>query len=174
MWRSKASSCRCSLCAQQETNTLNIKTIGCKPDCDLALDHTSVSELHARLELSDNGRVYVLDAGSEKNTFLNRNDQWIRIQRVLLCVADRIRFGEFEVPLPQLVGLFGKGAGVRLGDKRFSLRKRNSQPSAETQMPIDAGPLERPKRNPLTGKIEQHDIEQTSKQSPKQNQHKDR
>jgi hypothetical protein len=156
---------------------LNIKTIGCESDCDLTLHHASVSSLHARLELRDNGHIYVLDAGSEKKSFLNRNDQWIRVHKTRLCVADRIRFGELEVPLPQLVAVFGKGADVRLGDKQFSLRKRNSQHSDGTHKPGNSAPLERPKRNPLTGKIEQQTAKQAIEipieQTTQQDQNKD-
>ena len=143
---------------------MNIKTIGSEADCDLVLNNGSVSALHARLELNSDGHVFVLDSGSDQDTWLNRNEQWIRIHKVRLCIADRIRFGELEVPLAQLIALFGKGANVRLGDKHFSLRKRNSQVANEVDKPGDATLLDRPKRNPLTGKVEQQAIKPAAQQ----------
>ena len=143
---------------------MNTKTIGREPSSDLMLDHTGVSGLHARLELWDDGRVYVVDAGSSSNTFLNRNDQWIRLHKAQLCVGDRIRFGEHEVRLSQLVEVFGKRAGVRLGEKVFSKRARPPQNHGSNEKVKNTAAMGKPTRNPLTGKIERQTSEQTIEQ----------
>lgn len=141
---------------------MNIKTIGREPGCDLMLELTGVSALHARLELCDDGRVYVVDAGSSNDTFLNRNDQWIRLHKVRLCVGDRIRFGQHEVALQQLVEVFGKRAGVRLGEKHFSRCGRSPQNLNTIENAKNTAVMSKPTRNPLTGKIEQQAIEELS------------
>lgn len=146
---------------------MNTKTIGREPSCDLMLDHAGVSGLHARLELWDDGRVYVVDAGSSRDTFLNRNEQWIRLHKVQLCVGDRIRFGEHEVLLPQLVEVFGKRAGVRLGEKVFSKRAGPSQNRSSIEKVNNAAAMGKPTRNPLTGKIERQVSQQASEQPMK-------
>lgn len=139
---------------------MNIKIIGREPDCDLVIDRNDVGGVQARLELSDDGRVYLLDAGSGINTYLNRNEQWIRIHKICLCIADRIRFGEYELPLPELLAVFGKRADIRLGDEHFSLHRHKSvRPNQRDSSSGDAK-LQRPRRNPLTGKIEQTNSQQ--------------
>jgi len=90
------------------------KTIGRETTCDLVLDHTGVSRCHARIELADDGLVSVQDADSRNGIFLSRNDSWIRARKVTLCIGDRIRFGEIEVPLDKLTAVFGNRSEVRL------------------------------------------------------------
>lgn len=134
---------------------MNTKTIGREATCDLVLEHATVSRTHARLELAGDDIVWVEDAGSRNGTFLQRNDGWIRVRKVTLCAGDRIRFGDCEVPLQKLTAVFGPHANVRLGEKHFSLRhgKKGTKLTSEWDEP---GPsLQKPRRNPLTGKIEE-------------------
>jgi len=146
--------CHITLYDQDQT-PLNNRTIGRETSCDLVLEHSTASRLHARIELASDRKVYVLDAGSRNGTFLNRNDDWIRVKKVSLCVGDRIRFGEYEVPLAQLTAVFGKHADVRLGTKHFVLRKGTKGNGTITDRD-EVGPvLQKPRRNPLTGKIEE-------------------
>jgi len=135
---------------------LNIKIIGRDPDCDLIIDQADIAGVQARLELCDDGRVYLLDAGSGVNTYLNRHEQWIKIHKIRLCVADRIRFGEHETPLTQLIAAFGKRVDIRLDDEHFSLRRHKSARPNNRDDSTSGAKLARPRRNPLTGKIEQN------------------
>lgn len=121
-----------------------MKTCGREPSSDLVLDQVTVSRLHARIELADDGLVLIEDAGSENGTFLNRNDTWIQIKRVTLCIGDRIRFGDCEVPLERITAVFRNRSDVRLEARHFPLRRRHNP----------ASDLQKPRRNPSTGKIE--------------------
>jgi len=131
-----------------------IKTCGREPSCDLVLEDTTLSRLHARIELVTDGRVFINDADSSNGTFLNRNDSWIRIRRSMLCIGDRIRFGDIEVPLQRITGLFGKRAGIRLEAKRFPARHGKAKSRSSSQ-PDHGASLHKPRRNPVTGKIEE-------------------
>jgi len=131
------------------------KYIGREASCELVLDHLSASRRHARLELVDGGSVWVVDADSRNGTFLNRNGNWIRVRKVMLCVGDRIRFGDCEMPLQQLTALFGKRANVSLGAKHFSLRHGSKGTKTDTAWDQPGPSLHKPRRNPLTGKIEE-------------------
>ena len=106
---------------------MKIKTCGRETSCDLVLEQSTVSRLHARIELADDGLVCIQDAGSHNGTFLNRNDTWIRVMRASqLCIGDRIRFGDYakyhwSVSLPFLAvtampglkpGIFHCGRGI--------------------------------------------------------------
>ncbi len=131
---------------------MKTKTCGRDKQCDLVLDHPAVSRLHATIELAGDGRVWVADNDSRNGTFLQRNGAWIRIARVSLCVGDRIRLGDCEVPLERLTGVFGKHAGARLGEKRYLLRSG----AAARDFANPGFSLSKPRRNPITGKIEEH------------------
>lgn len=128
------------------------KTVGRDAACDLVLEHSTTSRTHARLELAESGNLWVVDSASRNGTFLHRNDAWIRVRRVTMCVGDRIRFGDCEVPLQQLTDVFGTHTNIRLGAKHFSLRQ-GSKSIAGWDEPGPA--LRKPKRNPLTGQIEE-------------------
>ena len=136
------------------SSVIETRTCGREPSCDLVLEHSTLSRLHARIELLNDGLVTISDAGSSNGTFLNRNDCWIRARRVILSIGDRIRFGDIEVPLEQLTAVFGRRASTRLEARRFPHRhgKAVVQPSTGQS---DEGPaLNKPRRNPVTGKIE--------------------
>lgn len=134
----------------------NEKTIGRSAECQLVLDHDSVSRLHANIEVTDEGYLAVQDAHSRNGTFLHRNGRWIRSRKVILGTQDRIRFGELEVPLEQLVDLFGNHSRVRLREG-YSVR---GKPLLFDHLPADLPKpkivLENPRRNPVTGDIEEN------------------
>jgi pSer/pThr/pTyr-binding forkhead associated (FHA) protein len=131
------------------------KTCGRDPACDLALENATLSRVHARLELAADGLVTVHDADSSNGTFLNRNDRWIRVRKVTLCIGDRIRFGDLEVPLEKLTAVFGKRANTRLEARRFHVRVGKTV-ATPARGQADHGPaLAKPRRNPVTGKIEE-------------------
>ena len=133
------------------------KSCGRDPSCDLVLEDPTLSRLHARIELADDGLVTINDDGSSNGTFVNRNDCWVRIRRVHLCIGDRIRFGDVEVPLQRITAVFGKRASIRLEARRFPVR-RGKTVAAPLKGQADHGPsLHKPRRNPATGKIEELD-----------------
>lgn len=134
---------------------MEIKTCGRDPDCDLMLEHSTLSRLHARIELAEDGLISVHDAGSSNGTFLNRNDSWIRIRKITLCIGDRVRFGDVEVPLERLTALFGKRARTRLEARRFPARHGKTSTRARAGLPEQGPSLNKPRRNPVTGKIEE-------------------
>ena len=137
------------------SNDMKSKTIGRDSSCDLALEHSGISRLHGRVELNESGLICLQDADSSNGIFLKRNDSWIRIRKVTLCIGDRIRFGELEVPLERLTAVFGNRSNARLETRHFQLRNANKGTRSFAD-PRDAGPLlQKPRRNPVTGKIEE-------------------
>jgi len=132
-------------------------SIGREPSCDLALDQANVSGHHASLEMADDGLVSLTDCGSSNGTFLNRNDCWIRIKRITLCIGDRVRFGDYEVALHRLTAVMGDGSNARLGDRHFKIPEAKNAVRAFPEMPNSRATLKKPVRNPLTGKIEERD-----------------
>ena len=136
------------------SNARNIKTCGRDPSSGLVLEHSTVSRLHARIELADDGLVFVEDADSSNGTFLNRNDTWIRVSKVTLCIGDRIRFGECEVTLDRITAVFGNRSGARLEARHFLLRNSLIGADLRADLQGSGASLQKPRRNPVTGKIE--------------------
>lgn len=134
---------------------MRTKTIGREATCDLVIEHTTTSRQHGRLELTEDGRVWVVDTASRNGIFLHRNDAWIRVHKMMLCVGDRLRFGDYELPLQVLTAVFGRRARVLLGEKHFSLRHGTKTTKAVSGWDEPSHALQKPKRNPLTGRIEE-------------------
>lgn len=131
-------------------------SIGRSPACELQLDHDSVSRRHATVKLTDEGYLAVHDEGSSNGSFLQRNGRWVRIRRVVLGTQDRIRFGEHEVPLDRLVELFGKRSRVRLREGYTARGRPLVFDDYPGDLPKPRVVLENPRRNPLTGDIEEY------------------
>ena len=131
------------------------KTCGQESSCDLVLDHPAVAPVHARLGQGDDGLITLEDAGSQNGTFLQRNDLWIQVRKVTLCIGDRIRFGEHEVTLEQLAGVFGQQANIRLESRHFSLKHGGDGVRSYAGQGVHEPLLQKPRRNLATGKLEE-------------------
>lgn len=136
-------------------HVMNEKIIGRDSQCDIVLDHASVSRQHASIHVTEEGYLGIQDKHSANGTFLHRNGRWIRIRNIGLGTQDRIRFGEHEVPLDRLIEAFGNDARIRLREG-WSVR---GKPLVFNQtfagVPRQKEILEHPRRDPVTGKIEE-------------------
>jgi hypothetical protein len=73
-------------------------SIGRTKENDIAIDHTSVSKLHASLLLNKDGKLVVADTGSTNGTYLN--DERIAYGKAIEVFAgDRVKFGAIDVEL---------------------------------------------------------------------------
>ena len=135
---------------------MKTKTIGRGNECDIVLDHASVSRNHASIHVTEEGYLAVHDSNSGNGTFLHRNGRWIRIRKVGLGTQDRIRFGEKEVPLDRLIEAFGDQVRVRLRDGWSVRGKPLLFDQTFAGLPRQKTILENPRRNPITGKIEEN------------------
>lgn len=130
-----------------------VLTLGSWSECDLVVEGETVAPIHAHAELDAEGRVGIVDAGSEHGTWLNRNEQWVRILKVDLGSRDRIRLGAEEIDVAQLVDRFGGRVRVRLRDLDTLRLPKRLQERLEAAQARAA--IERPRRNPDTGAIEE-------------------
>jgi hypothetical protein len=131
-------------------------SIGRSQACELHLEHDSVSRRHATVQLTEEGYLAVQDNNSSNGTFLQRNGRWVRAKRVVLGTQDRIRFGELDVPLDRLVELFGKRSNVRLREGYSARGKPLVFDDYPGELPKPRVVLENPRRNPVTGDIEEY------------------
>lgn len=137
------------------SKTTNSKTLGQDKSCDIVLDDDSVSGIHARLELADDGLISVTDADSANGVYLQRNNRWIRVKRVTLCSGDKICFGQVQVPLGQLTSVFGDNSNARLEKKQIVLDRMKTAARSFSRDAESGTTLDKPRRNPVTGKIEE-------------------
>ena len=68
------------------------KTLGRAITADVVIDEPSLSRLHARLSVDENGRLTVQDLGSTSGIFINGEPQ----QSGPLAAGDHVRFGFLE------------------------------------------------------------------------------
>lgn len=125
------------------------KIIGRAVSCDLILEDATVSRWHAQLELAEDGYLWLCDNHSSNGTFLGRQGQWVRVERATLCEEDRVRFGDREVPVEGLLALFEPPAGARLRNRQAMFLQSSGSPAGSQ------GGLNKPRRNPVTGVIEE-------------------
>ena len=137
-------------------NENDTRSIGRATGCDIEVDHESVSRLHATVQPTEEGYLSVQDAGSSNGTFLHRNGRWVRVRRVILGTQDRLRLGEHEMPLEQLVNLFDASARIRLREGYSERGKQLEFEEYPGDLPRPRTVLENPRRNPLTGDIEEN------------------
>ena len=136
-------------------NENDSKTMGRATACDYTVEDASVSRLHATVRVTEEGYLALHDAGSSNGTFLRRSGRWIRIRRVILGTQDRLRLGDSEVPLDDLVALFGNHGRVRLREGYSARGKPLVFEEYPGDLPRPRVVLENPRRNPLTGDIEE-------------------
>ncbi|KAI9292893.1 hypothetical protein K502DRAFT_343588 [Neoconidiobolus thromboides FSU 785] len=70
-----------------------IIVVGRLPNCDLQLEHQSISRYHALFQFNEKGECYIYDLGSTHGTFVNK----VKIEQkkyALLKEEDQIKFGE--------------------------------------------------------------------------------
>ena len=147
---------RTAIAFRQGTIEMAVKTVGRGSECDVVIDHASVSRVHAQMEVTDVGYLAVQDANSANGTFLNRNGHWIRVKKVILGTEDQLRLGDKEIPLEQLLAVFSSHTRVQLREG-YSVRGKPLVFEQQFQNPPKPKVvLENPRRNPITGNIEEN------------------
>jgi pSer/pThr/pTyr-binding forkhead associated (FHA) protein len=120
--------------------------VGRDAACDLRFDDDTVSRRHAAIQATTDGRLRLIDLASSNGTWLRGTGGWRRLVDEAVEPGATIRFGEREVVLRDALGALAlpavfvtRGGPLSAGDGTA-----RSEP-----------PLERPRRNPETGEIEE-------------------
>ena len=130
--------------------------IGRSLQSEYHLADASVCETHAVLMLVGEDDYELTDQGSRAGTFVRVEAGWQAVTRARVGPEDRLRFGAVEASVAEIVmhaaRLAQSGPGrIRIGEGAVSA------PPAPAQEE-DAAELQRvraPRRNPLTGRIEE-------------------
>ncbi|HKX56761.1 MAG TPA: FHA domain-containing protein [Xanthomonadales bacterium] len=126
-------------------------TIGRDSKNDIALKDASVSAEHACIDAIKGNRLLIRDLGSRSGTFLWRDEQWIQAVKIQLGPQDRVRFGNYEMSWQDLAQS-SAGSGMTPGNN--NLRSAGLLLAGKTS---DKPVFENPKRNPITGAVEERD-----------------
>lgn len=71
--------------------------VGRDLQCDVRLDHSSVSRRHAEVVRLSGGRLYITDRATTNGTFIFDGGDWRKIRQAFLEPAGRVRFGDREM-----------------------------------------------------------------------------
>ena len=121
---------------------INTFLIGRHRQCDLRLDHSSVSRKHAEVVPLADGRFYITDRSSS-GTFVWTDRKWKKIRQTFIKPGDRLRLGRLEIIADHLDVLRAKKGGRASGSA-------NSARAAGRDIP---DPRQKLMRNPETGEI---------------------
>ena len=110
---------------------------------DIALDHTSVSKMHASLMLNSEGKLVIADTGSTNGTYLN--DERIAYGKAIeIFNGDRVKFGVIDVRLefvphvsaPEVADEVSSDAPTEaftIGEFQFAKKTEVLQPAVKTE-----------------------------------------
>lgn len=73
-------------------------SVGRTKENDIAIDHTSVSKLHASLLLNSEGKLVVADTGSTNGTYLN-GERIAYGKAIEIFAGDKVKFGAVDVDI---------------------------------------------------------------------------
>jgi hypothetical protein len=117
---------------------------------ELRFEDDTVSRRHARLAVDAEGHWTLEDLGSSNGTWRREEGSWVRVTCVEVALDDALRLGERETSLRALLERFADVivlADLDLPHGIGDLRLTTLEPESPA--------LERPRRNPRTGEIEE-------------------
>jgi pSer/pThr/pTyr-binding forkhead associated (FHA) protein len=108
---------------------------------DIAVDHSSVSKMHASIMLNSEGKLVIADTGSTNGTYLN--DERIAYGKAIeIFDGDKVKFGMIEVkiefiptsPAPEDdVSSDAPTEAFTIGEFQFSKKTEVVQPAVKTE-----------------------------------------
>lgn len=124
-------------------------TIGRDAVCDVRLEDDTVSRQHARVSATGDGRLRIEDLASSNGTWRQEQGRWRAVHDESLAPDARVRFGEHEVVLAEALAAWS-GLWLTGVPDDLPVQELHLTPA----LPEDPE-LERPRRNPATGNIEE-------------------
>ena len=122
-------------------------SVGRHSDCQIVIDHPTVSRRHAEIEAAAGGKFTVEDTDSAGGTFVRDGDIWRRVRRATVSLRDVLRLGEFETSVADLL--------ARIADPLVVLQFGRAGTDSPAGSPRSAGRAEQsPKRKPGSGRFE--------------------
>jgi len=87
-----------------ETGSHQVFLVGRGTDADIRLDHRSISRLHLELILGSGGEIHIADRSSRNGTSIRVEESWEPVTTRPVVRDDRLRLGDLEVTVRELMG----------------------------------------------------------------------
>lgn len=81
----------------------SVYIIGRDSSADVTLQDNTVSRFHAELIVSDDGMFFYSDRSSSGGSFVFAEGQWREIRAYEVVPADRLRLGQYEIQVADIV-----------------------------------------------------------------------
>ncbi len=108
---------------------------------DLAIDHTSISKMHASLLLNSEGKLVIADTGSTNGTYLN-GERIAYGKAIEIFADDKVKFGAIDVqleftlaPRVEEVSADAPTEAFTVGEFEFARKTEVIQPAVKTETP---------------------------------------
>ena len=124
-------------------------TIGRDPSASVLVSHDTVSRVHAELIPVSGGQVYVTDCASTGGTFIDEGGSWEKITQAFVDAGGKVRFGELEIGVEQLLTDIARLSTAGEGSTAASSDASASPSTHEKNKPLDAS--QGVMRDPETG-----------------------
>lgn len=83
-----------------------ILRVGRDDSCEIPIADKSVSTIHAEIELTKMGELFIVDRNSTNGTYILRPGQSkIRIEQSVAKINETVRFGLFDIPVLDLINM---------------------------------------------------------------------
>lgn len=125
--------------------------VGRNPECDFRLLNGSVSRLHAILKITDANDLTITDSGSKNGTYVWKNEAWKSVKSAEVKRTDRLRFGEAEADVLDILGAVKRRPKLGRGQRQKIGGQSKGGQSTEAQL----ARFKKPRRNQITGDIEE-------------------
>jgi len=131
-------------------------------DIPVPSDESSVSRKHAEIMVTTDGRYFVCDLGSKGGTYVWEDNHWVPKSKAFVGPDTRLRLGEYETTVRQLLGSVDQGAELDLPGQRIARGDSGPPgggvPGGAVEVKIAPSPTsDMPgpdvERNPTTGEI---------------------
>ncbi len=122
----------------------DLTVVGRKEDCDLRLEHKSVSKMHCVIVRTD-GLLLLRDLGSTNGTRVNGQ----RVRRAALLPNDQVSIANYkfrvylgpDLPAPPAVAPAEHTQQLDAGEVADLLRKPHARPAEKPDEPVHPNPL---------------------------------
>ena len=113
---------------------------------DIRVRDKSVSRLHAELVLGGDGTLHVADRSSANGTWIEAEGRWRRLTQRTVTSADRLRLGDVEIEIKELLRRAPPRTTGGAGDRDEESGRSGNRNTDD----LPRGPV---RRNPETGEV---------------------
>lgn len=99
--------------------------IGRDPNCELTVEHPSVSRRHAELRALEGGRFALSDLGSTNGTFVLEGEDWRRVTTAEIAPDTPLRLGQLRATAVELIAAADRAGGPPAENPTRMQRRRD-------------------------------------------------